>query len=60
MPLEEQEQMELLQVGSGVLAAPAAPITLISAWEFAHTAMGRGNKLKNVDLRRMLRQKKLN
>ena len=52
--------MELLQVGSDVLAAPAALITPISAGEFAHTAMGRGTKLKNVDLRRMLRQKKLN
>ena len=49
--------MELLQVGSGALTTPAAPKTLISAGESAHTATGKVTKLKNVDLRRILRQK---
>ena len=56
VPLEEQDQMELLQVGSGALTAPATITTLISAEEFAHTAKEKGTKLKNADLRRMLRQ----
>ena len=55
VPREEQVQMELLQVGSGALTAPEALTTLISAGEFAHTATEKGTRLKNADLRRMLR-----
>ena len=49
--------MGLLHVGSGALTAPVAPTTLTSAGGSAQTATEKVIKLKNVDLRRMLRQK---
>ena len=51
--------MKLLQVDSGVPAALGKPITPINAGESANTAVERGTKLKNADLKRMLMPKRL-